>query len=197
MSYTLPKSTERFGAAAALAALILCGAQAGFQSVHAGQPTEPLPDVLNKASKEASELLMAPRAAAADMTIKIVGDQGLWTATYVVPPGPAITSPPGEPSAKMSEAGEDLIVPQGKSVDFIFTSHDRLYELAIPDLDRVVSAIPGRLEMVQLLAIPSGHFSLVCSAGCEAADRATPFTICVVSPEDFEQWLRRKMDKKP
>jgi heme/copper-type cytochrome/quinol oxidase subunit 2 len=197
MRPVLPKPAERFRAAAILAALMASGALSSSQSAHADQPAGSLPDAMSKASKEAFELLSNAKTFTTDVTIQIVGDQGRWTSTYLVPPGPTITSPPGDPPAKMAEAGEDLVVPKGKSIALIFTSHDQIYELAIPDLDRSATAMPGRLETVDLIAIPPGRFGLVCTAGCNAGDIATPFAIRVVSPEDYEQWLRRKMDQKP
>jgi cytochrome c oxidase subunit II len=96
----------------------------------------------------------------------------------------------------MAESGEDLVVPKDKNVALIFTSHDQIYELAIPDLDRSATAMPGALETVDLIAIPPGRFGLVCTAGCNAGDTAKPFAIRVVNPADYETWLRNKMDQK-
>jgi heme/copper-type cytochrome/quinol oxidase subunit 2 len=182
----------------AVIAVLFCVAThlVGALPTKADEPAAPLPDVLSKASKEAFELLSNAKTFTTDVTIQIVGDQGRWTSTYLVPPGPTITSPPADPPSKMAEAGEDLVVPQGKSIALIFTSHDQIYELTIPDLDRSATAMPGALETVDLIAIPPGRFDLVCTSGCNAGDIAKPFAIRVVSPADYEQWLRKKMDQK-
>jgi cytochrome c oxidase subunit II len=165
-------------------------------SAETDQPARALPDVLSKASKEAFELLTAPRAAPADMTIKIVGEQRHWTYTYTNPPGPAFKGAANATTAGQPDMDSDIVVPQGKSVELLLTANDTAYELALRELDVSLTAIPGRLESHTLLTTTIGRLVAVCSSNCDAAGHADPIAIRVVSPEDYELWLRSKMDKK-
>jgi cytochrome c oxidase subunit II len=165
---------------------------ASAQSAEADQPAGPLPDVLSKASKDSFELLTAPRAAPADMTIKIVGEQRHWTYTYTSPPGPAFKGSANASNAERTVIDADLVVPQGKSVELLVTANDQIYELKLPEPGSSLTAIPGRLQSYTLLARYAGRFVAVCSSDCDAAGSVDPIVIHVVSPDDFERWLRVK-----
>ena len=179
----------------AIAAILCVAGSLGHSLLaQAEQPAERLPDVLSKASKEAFELLTAPRAAPADMTIKIVGDQHHWTYTYTNPPGPEFKGPA---NTSQPEMDADIVVPQGNSVELLVTSNDQVYELVLRELGVSLTAIPGRLETRTLVTKNAGRIFAVCSSHCDAAGRADAIAIRVVSPEDYKQWLRSKMDQKP
>jgi cytochrome c oxidase subunit II len=166
-------------------------------SANADQTAVRLPDVLSEASKEAFELLTAPRVAPADMTIKIVGDQRHWTYTYSNPPGPTLKSSANATTAEQPDIDADLVVPQGRSVELLLTANDTAYELALRELGVLLMAIPGRLESHTLLAKNLGRLVAVCSSDCDAAGHVDAIAIRVVSPADYKQWLRSKMGKKP
>jgi cytochrome c oxidase subunit II len=160
----------------------------------ADQPARSLPDAMSKASKEAFELLTAPRAAPADLTIKIVGDRHQWSYTYTNTPrlvfkGSANPSQPGMDS--------DIVLPQGKSVELLVTANDQVYEMAIRELGLSLTAVPGRVQSQTLMTKNVGHLVAVCSSDCDAAGHAGAIAFHVVSPEDYEQWLSRKLSKKP
>lgn len=154
-------------------------------------------DHTEKASKEAFELLTAPTSAPADMTIKIVGDQHHWTYAYTSPPGPEFKSSATAETAGQPEMDSDIVVPQGKSVEFLVTSNDQVYELAIQGLGTSLTAVPGRLQSLTLMTKKVGRLVAVCSSDCDANGRADAIVIRVASPVDYERWLRRKMDKRP
>lgn len=165
-------------------------------SAQPDQSAGALPDVLAKASQEAFELLTAPRAKPADIIIKIAGDQHQWSYTYTNPLGPTFKSSSftatGQP-----ETNSDVVVPQGKSVELLVTSNDNVYELAMQGLGVSLVAVPGRLQSLRLMTKKVGRVIASCSSDCDANGRADTIAIRVVSPADFEAWLRSKLDHKP
>ncbi len=179
-------------------AVLLCvaGSLGHSLSAEADQPAAPLPDVMDNASKEAFELLTAPRAAPADISIEIVGDQGHWTYTYTHPPGPSFNGPEDAAAVEQTGTDTDIVVPQGKSVELLVTANDQVYELAIRELGMTLTAVPGRLEARTLVTRTIGRLVAVCSSDCDAVGHAGAIAIRVVSPEDYEQWHRSRMDKK-
>lgn len=180
-------------------ALLFCvaGCLGRALSAEADQPVGPLPDVLSQASKEAFELLTAPRATPADMTIKIVGDQRHWSYTYTNPPGPSFKSTATSSIVEQIHADADIVVPQGKSVELLLTANDQIYQMTIRYLGVSLSAVPGRVQSVTLMTKNVGRLVAVCSSNCDGTEQADPIAIRVVSPEAYQQWLSTKMDEKP
>jgi heme/copper-type cytochrome/quinol oxidase subunit 2 len=194
MQPILPKPAERFRAAATLAALIFGGLLAGPAWVFAESKDDQLPDLISTASKEAFELITAPRAAPADLTIKIVGYQYHWSYSYTNPPGPEFK---GSADSSQPQMDSDIVVPQGKSVELIVTANDQVYDLVIRELGLSLTAIPGRVQSQTLLTKNVGRLVAVCSSDCDAAGHADAIVFQVVTPEDYEQWLSRKLGKRP
>lgn len=184
-------------------AMLICvaGGLASSQSAQTDQPAGLLPhvtsDAMSKASKEAFELLIAPRAAPADLTIKIVGDQHHWSYTYTNPPGPAFKGSANAETANQPDIDSDIVVPQGKSVELIVTANDKVYELAIPVLGLAMTAVPGRIQTLDIETTKAGRFTSVCGTGCSADEQADPITLRVVSQGDYDNWLQRRKDRKP
>jgi heme/copper-type cytochrome/quinol oxidase subunit 2 len=188
---------NRLSTAAAMAALLVFGVLAGTEWVRADQPSTSLPNELSKVSKEAVDLLTAPRQAPADLTIKIVGDRRHWSYEYTNPLGPAFTSAATAATTGQTDTDADIVVPQGKSVELLVTANDQVYELIIRELAVALTAIPGRLQSYRMITNKVGRLVAACSSSCEAAERADTIAIRVVSPEDYEQWLHSKMGQKP
>jgi cytochrome c oxidase subunit II len=197
MQPILPELAERFRAAATLAAVIFGGLLAGPASVFAESKYDKMPDPISTASKEAFELLTAPRAAPADLSIKIVGDQHRWAYTYANPLGPAFKSSAASATGGQQGMDSDIVVPQGKSVELLVTANDQVYEMAIRELGLSLTAVPGRVQSQTLMTKKVGRLVAVCSSDCDASGHADAIAFQVVSPEDYEQWLSRKLGKKP
>ncbi len=110
----LPKPAERFRATAIFAALLFGGVLDGPPSAYAEPRSDQMSDAISKTSREAFELLTAPRTAAADLTIKIVGDQGHWSYTYTNPLGPTFKSSANAATGGQPDMDADIVLPQGK-----------------------------------------------------------------------------------
>ncbi len=180
-------------------ALLFCvaGCLGRALTAEADQPVGSLPDVLSQAAKEAFELLTAPRATPADMTIKIVGDQRHWSYTYTNPPGPSFKSTATSSIAEQMDADADLVVPQDTSVELLMTANDQIYEMTVQVLSVPLSAVPGRVQSVTLMTKNVGRLVGVCSSNCDGTEQADPIAIRVVRPDAYEQWLRNKINQKP
>jgi cytochrome c oxidase subunit II len=163
----------------------------------ADEPAAPLPDVFSNASKEAFELLTAPSAAPADLTIKIVGEQHQWSYAYTNPLGPAFKSSATAAPGSQPGMDSDIVVPQGKSVELLVTANDQVYEMAIRELGLSLTAVPGRVQSQTLITKNVGRLVAVCNTDCDAAGHADAISFYVVTPEDYQLWLSRKIGEKP
>jgi heme/copper-type cytochrome/quinol oxidase subunit 2 len=77
-----------------------------------------------------------------------------------------------------------LTLPQGKTVQLLFTADDDIYEWRLPALGLNATAIPGRIEDVRLEASATGTFSGSPAGGSE---ELTPL-IEVLDAGSFDAW---------
>ncbi len=110
-----------------------------------------------------------------DLTITAIGQQSGWQYTYRQPGGTSTLS--------ASEACRAVVVPQGKHVQLQVTSSDTIHEWHVPALGIKATAIPGRIESVDLKTSQLGTF-----AGND--NQRIAITISIVTPVAFAAWQR-------
>jgi cytochrome c oxidase subunit II len=85
----------------------------------------------------------------------------------------------------------DLYVPVGKPVKLLLTSKDVIHAFHIPDAKTMEDAVPGRVTHMWFQFNKTGEYRAFCREYCGTAHAYMLATIKVVTPEEFEQWLKQ------
>ncbi|MEK7262332.1 MAG: cytochrome c oxidase subunit II [Pseudomonadota bacterium] len=93
------------------------------------------------------------------------------------------------PNGKKSTT--DLYVPVGKPVKLLLTSRDVIHAFHIPDAKTMEDAVPGRVTHMWFQFNKTGDYRAFCREYCGTAHAYMLATIKVVTPEEFEQWLKQ------
>ena len=149
---------------------------------------------------------------AADLTVKVIGNQWYWTYQYPDNGGFEIVSnmlkeqkdvKPGDryrtdaDGPPLLAVDERIVIPAGKVVKFIVTSNDVIHAFAIPAFWTKIDANPGRLNETWVKVDRPGVYFGQCSELCGARHGFMPIAIEVVSPERFAQWVALKGGTMP
>ncbi len=145
---------------------------------------------------------------AADLTIKVTGNQWFWSYEYV-DDGVAFDSYMigyGEGNLNPSiheelvEAGysdhefrlatdNPVVVPVGATVVLQLTGSDVIHAWAVPAFGVMQSAVPGRLSQLWFAAEHEGIYFGQCTSLCGKDHAYMPITVKVVSQEVYDAWL--------
>ncbi|MEK7696733.1 MAG: cytochrome c oxidase subunit II [Pseudomonadota bacterium] len=93
------------------------------------------------------------------------------------------------PNGKKSTT--DLYVPEGKPVTLLLTAKDVIHAFHIPDAKTMEDAVPGRVTHMWFQFNKTGEYRAFCREYCGTAHAYMLATIKVVTPEEFEQWLKQ------
>lgn len=135
---------------------------------------------------------------AADVTIKVTGNQWFWSYEY-----------PDEGIAfdafllekdKLAAAGYDeslyllatdnaVVVPVGKTIVVQTTAADVIHSWKVPAFGVMQDAVPGRLAQLWFKAEKEGIFFGQCSEICGKDHAYMPITVKVVSEETYAKWV--------
>jgi cytochrome c oxidase subunit 2 len=144
---------------------------------------------------------------AADVTVKVIGNQWYWTYQYPDNGGFEIVSNmlKEQKDVKAGEryrtdadgppllaADERLVIPAGKVVKFIVTSNDVIHAFAVPAFWTKIDANPGRLNEVWVKVDRPGVYFGQCSELCGARHGYMPIAVEVVPEATFNAWLASK-----
>ena len=140
---------------------------------------------------------------AADLTIKITGNQWNWSYEYpdhgieftanMLPDAQADAR--GEP--RQLAADERMVVPAGATVKLIITSSDVIHAWGVPAFWVKIDAVPGRLNETWFRTDRPGVYYGVCYELCGARHGYMPIAVEVVSPERFRQWVASRGGQMP
>jgi cytochrome c oxidase subunit II len=148
---------------------------------------------------------------AADMTIKVIGNQWYWTYQYP-DHGIEITSnmlaeradaQPGAPfrtdadGPRQLAVDERMVVPVNRVVKIITTSADVIHSFGIPAFWVKMDAVPGRLNETWFRAERPGIYFGACYELCGARHAYMPIAVEVVSDADFARWVVAKGGHMP
>jgi cytochrome c oxidase subunit 2 len=149
---------------------------------------------------------------AADLTIKVIGNQWYWTYQYPDNGGFEIVSnmlkERGEVAAgarfrtdrdgpRLLAVDERLVIPAGAVVKFIVTSNDVIHSFAIPSFWTKIDANPGILNETWVKVDRPGVYFGQCSELCGARHAYMPIAVEVVTPQRFAQWIAAKGGTMP
>ena len=85
----------------------------------------------------------------------------------------------------------DLYVPVGKPVKLLLSSKDVIHAFHIPDAKTMEDAVPGRVTHMWFQFNKTGEYRAYCREYCGTAHAFMLATIKVVTPGEFEQWLKQ------
>lgn len=146
---------------------------------------------------------------AADVTVKVTGNQWFWSYDYpdegiafdsfLIGDGKVMT-PAVE--AQLVAAGYSksdfllatdtaMVVPVNKVIVVQLTGSDVIHAWMVPALGMQMSAVPGRLSEVWFKAEREGVYFGQCSTLCGKDHAFMPITVKVVSQQAYDDWLAK------
>lgn len=145
---------------------------------------------------------------AADITIKVTGNQWFWSYEYVddgvafdsymIGYGEGNLNPTihdelieaGYSDAEFKLATDNaVIIPVGATIVMQLTGSDVIHAWAIPAFGVMQSAVPGRLSQLWFAAEQEGVYFGQCTSLCGKDHAFMPITVKVVSQEVYDAWL--------
>jgi cytochrome c oxidase subunit 2 len=140
---------------------------------------------------------------AADLTVKVIGNQWYWEYQYpdhgvnlvsnMLPNEEADAR--GEP--RQLAADERMVVPVGAVVKLIVTSNDVIHAFGVPAFWTKIDAVPGRLNETWFRADRPGVYYGVCYELCGARHGYMPIAVEVVPRAQFDQWIASRGGHRP
>jgi cytochrome c oxidase subunit 2 len=116
----------------------------------------------------------APSPGSTAMTIDVVGHQWFWTVKY--PPTKAVTA-------------NEIHIPVNTRVDTIGTTVDVIHSFWVPQLNRKIDVIPGRINRILLIADKPGEYRGQCAEFCGLQHANMATYVIADTPARFKAWL--------
>jgi cytochrome c oxidase subunit 2 len=160
----------------------------------------------------ATEALVAMHdTRAADLTIKVTGQQWRWRYDYV-DSGVGFFSSLDQRSGEASKRGAavspqavdnyllsvdtPLVVPVGKKIRFLTTATDVIHSWWVPDLGVKKDAIPGFVNEMWARIDEPGTYRGQCTELCGVGHAYMPIVLVAMEDADFQAWLKDMQDKQ-
>jgi cytochrome c oxidase subunit 2 len=119
----------------------------------------------------------APNPRTTSLTARVIGHQWWWEIRY-----------PGTPAVTANE----LHIPTDTRVDVLGTTDDVIHSIWLPELNRKIDVIPGRVNRLLLSTPRPGTYQGECSEFC-GLQHAHMLLYAIAQPRaQFEAWLRRE-----
>jgi cytochrome c oxidase subunit 2 len=119
----------------------------------------------------------APKPSSTKLTIQVVGHDWWWEVRY-----------PGHAAVTANE----IHIPTGTRVDVLGTTDDVIHSLWVPELNRKIDLIPGRVNRVLLYADHPGTYRGQCAEFCGLQHAHMSLYVVADDPPQFAAWLRRQ-----
>jgi cytochrome c oxidase subunit II len=140
---------------------------------------------------------------AADLTVKVIGNQWYWTYEYPDHGVELISNmlsdeeaaAAGEP--RQLAVDERMVVPAGATVKLIVTASDVIHSFGVPAFWVKMDAVPGRLNETWFRAERPGIYYGQCYELCGARHAYMPIAVEVLPPEQFAAWVASKGGSMP
>jgi cytochrome c oxidase subunit 2 len=132
---------------------------------------------------------------AADVTIKVIGNQWYWEYEYPDHGVQFVSNVLTEEQARAANQprllGVDnrMVVPVGATVKLLVTSNDVVHSWGVPAFWTKIDAVPGRVNETWFRAERTGIFYGVCYELCGARHAYMPIAVEVVSREQYDAWI--------
>lgn len=125
-------------------------------------------------------MIPAFRAPGGPLRIEVSGEQWWWRVAYL---------PPGRPPVP---SANEIRLPRGQRVEIALSSPDVIHSFWIPSLAGKVDMIPGRTNRIVIEPTRTGSFRGQCAEFCGTSHALMAFTVEVMEPDAFAEWLRRE-----
>jgi cytochrome c oxidase subunit 2 len=112
--------------------------------------------------------------------IQVTAEQWWWNIRYRFPG-----------SNQAFATANEIHVPVGRPVRFAISSNDVIHSFWIPQLHPKIDAIPGRTNIITLLAGEAGTYRGECAEYCGAQHAHMAFTVVAETRDKYEAWLRQ------
>jgi len=116
----------------------------------------------------------APAANATKLTIHVIGHQWWWEVRY-----------PGTTAVTANE----IHIPVRTPVRVEVSTADVIHSFDVPELNRTIDTIPGRLNMIELYADRTGIYRGQCREFCGLQHAHMGFLVFADPPNVFRRWL--------
>jgi len=116
----------------------------------------------------------APAATATNLTVDVVGHQWWWEVRY-----------PGTHAVTANE----MHIPVRTPVRVDVTTADVIHSFWVPQLNRTIDAIPGRVNSIELYADKPGRYRGQCDEFCGLQHAHMAFYVYADTPARFHAWL--------
>ena len=113
------------------------------------------------------------------LRIEVVGEQWWWRVTTCCP-------------CRSVVSANEIRLPRGRRVQLLLSSPGVIHSLWIPPLAGKVDMIPGRINQLTVEPTLVGEYRGVCAEFCGTSHALMAFSVVVMEPEVFEQWLDRE-----
>jgi len=140
-----------------------------------------------------------------DLTVKVTGNQWKWEYDYLqdgvkfisvlATPRDQIENKAAKGAHYLLEVDEPMVVPVGKKVRVLLTSHDVIHSWWVPELGVKQDAIPGFIRDTWFRAREPGTYRGQCAELCGKDHGFMPIVVEVRSEADYRTWLAAKKDK--
>lgn len=111
------------------------------------------------------------------LRIEVVGEQWWWRVAYVGPGGERI------------ESANEIRIPVGREIAFTLRSADVIHSFWVPNLAGKVDMIPGRTNMLRLVAEKPGIFRGQCAEYCGGPHALMALEVVAMPEAEFDAWL--------
>lgn len=116
----------------------------------------------------------APAASSTKLTVKVVGHQWWWELRY-----------PGTDAVTANE----IHIPARTRVDVVGTTADVIHSFWVPELNRKVDLIPGRVNRLLFDAYRAGEYRGQCAEYCGQQHANMSLEVFAEPPGAFRRWL--------
>lgn len=154
---------------------------------------------------------LAPTPANA-LEVEVMAKQFAWSFRYPGPDGKfgkldikqindAGGNPIGidekDPAGKDDVVGSVIRVPAGRPVRLMMRSRDVIHNFFVRELRLKQDIVPGMEIPLRFQADKIGSYEVACSELCGLGHHQMRSTLEVMSPEDFEKWLKSQQQPQP
>ncbi len=112
------------------------------------------------------------------LVIEVTGKQFWWDVVY-------------DPDGIALRDANEIVLPRGRPVTFRLLSDNVIHSFWVPSLTGKMDMIPGRVNMLPVLAEETGRFRGQCAEFCGLSHPRMAFEVVVLEPDAFDRWLER------
>ncbi len=139
-------------------------------------------------------LYFQDRTDAADMTLKIIGNQWFWSYEYpdqeISFDAIALTDDQIKPGQhRLLETDKHVVLPVDSNVRLLMTANDVIHAWAVPAFGVKLDNVPGRTNETWVRPTKLGRFYGQCSELCGVDHSFMPIVVDVVSKEAYTAWV--------